>query len=171
MKLLYVPLFFLLAFILPACVNEECDEDALPRPVLNIAFKKYTNTNRTPQNTKDTLLNVTTAYAERLENTPFYTPATADARIKSVALHLSPSTDATTFFLLSKNATNQVITQRFTVTYTKQPKFISQACGYEIRYSNLAVQKPATDFDDVLVVVPEINPIRNEIHIQLFIKP
>lgn len=173
MKLFYLPLCLFLTLLLPACVNEECDEDALPDPVLNVAFKKYTDATRSVQKSADTLVNLTMAYAKGLNDQPlpFYVPGAADARVKNVTLHLSPSADSTIFYLESPGADGKTIAQSFTVTYTQQPKFISQACGYELRYSNIAVTKPYTDFDDIVVIVPEINPIRNEIHIQLYFKP
>jgi hypothetical protein len=138
---------------------------------LNIAFKKYTDATRTRQKSADTLLNITRAYATGLEDKPFALLTNADKLSRTVTLHLSPSADATVFHLEGKRADSSPLKLSFTVTYSRQPSFISQACGYEISYSNLAVAEPYTDFDDVLVIVPEINPIRNEVHIQLYFKP
>ncbi len=177
MKFIHVPLVFLLPLLLLACVNEECDEEALPRPVLNVAFKKYTDASRTIQKSADTLINITRTYAEGLADSSFYPPKVdntpidvSNIKVKNVALYLNPKADSTIFHLQIGTG-SQLQEKKFTVTYTRQPRFISQACGYEVRYSNLAVNALETVFDDEQVIVPEINPIRNEIHIQLYFKP
>lgn len=154
-------------------MNEECEEGTLPKPVLNIAFKKFTDATRTQLKSADTLLNITKAYAVGLENSPFLTLSSKnpDSLSKTVTLQLSPSAESTTFYLEGKTANKVPFNRSFTVTYNRQPKFISQACGFEVRYSNITVEEPYTDFDDILVITPEIDPIRNEVHIQLYFKP
>jgi hypothetical protein len=172
LKSIYLLVLAVSALLTTACVNQTC-EDTRPTPRLNVAFKKYTDATRTRQRSADTLINITRAYATGLEDKPFLSLADKDSllRSKTVTLNLSPSADATVFHLEGKRADRSPLKLSFTVTYSRQPSFISQACGYEISYNNLAVVEPYTDFDDVLVIVPEINPIRNEVHIQLYFKP
>jgi hypothetical protein len=153
-----------------ACVNQTCEE-ARPETVLNIAFRKYTNATRTARQAKDTLINITRAYAEGLESESFLTPINPDSLSRTVPLRLSLTSEATTFYLEGKNTDKVPFRLSFTVTYTQQPTFVSQACGYEISYTNLAVTNVSPLLDDALVIVPTINPIRNEVHIQLFFRP
>jgi hypothetical protein len=165
-------MLFVAALLITACVNQEC-EALRPDPELNVAFKKYTDATRTRQKSADTLINITRTYAVGLEDKPFLTaPAeNPDILSKTVILRLNPSADSTIFHLEGKAADKTPFDFSFTVTYTRQYEFISQACGFEVKYTNLAVEAPSTTFDDIVVIVPEIDPIRNEIHIQLYLLP
>lgn len=165
-------MLFVAALLVTACVNQEC-EALRPDPELNIAFKKYTDATRNRQKSADTLINITRTYAVTLEDQPFLTLSSKnpDSLSRTAVLRLNPKSDLTTFHLEGKAADKTPFDFSFTVTYTRQYEFISQACGFEVKYTNLAVTEPSTNFDDIFVIVPEIDPIRNEIHIQLYLLP
>ena len=165
-------MLFVSALLFTACVNQEC-EALRPEPELNIAFKKYTDATRSRQKSADTLINITRTYAVSLENKPFLTlsPENPDSLSRTAVLRLNPEADSTIFHLQGKAADKTPFDLSFTVTYNRQYEFISQACGFEVKYTNLAVKEPYTNFDNILVIVPEIDPIRNEIHIQLYLVP
>jgi hypothetical protein len=153
------------ALLAAACVNQECEE-VRPEPKLNIAFRKYTEATRNPRQAKDTSIILSGVYAESLQDSVTRPGATAVGR---VSVRLSPLADSTTFVLAGTGTTP--VKRTITVRYNKQPAFISQACGYEWSYTNLSVSDFSANLDTAVVIVPAINPLRNEIHIQLYLKP
>jgi hypothetical protein len=167
LKSLYWLILFVSAPLITACVNQQCD-DVRPEPALNIAFRKYTEPTRNPRQARDTTFRLLNAYAVGLEVKPF---EISTEPVRNVRLRLSPLADQTTFVLLSAGAGTSRQTSTITVSYTRQPAFISQACGYEITFTNLSVTNISPNLDEAVVVVPTINPIRNEVHIQLFFRP
>jgi hypothetical protein len=109
-------------------------------------------------------------YAVGLERVSFI--STKDTtKTKNIRLRLSSRANQTTFVLESAGTATARNRSTITISYDREPSFISQACGYEVSYTNLAVTDKSADLDEAIVIVPTINPIRNEIHIQLYFRP
>lgn len=159
--------FFIYRFLLPflailflnACVNDVCEIKSDPQ--LRLAFVKITDEKEAPFPVAFTKVS-----AKGATTTNDSLNATQTA-ISGIRLPLSPKEPTTTFIFSRDNLTNDEIT----LTYNPKPYFISQACGFEIRYEDISiVSHTENNIDAVIVLQPSVNAQINDVNIKVYFK-
>ncbi len=152
--------YFLLAVSAPllyACTEPECTN--LNDPKLIVQFKtKYRATRQ--QQERDTLIEIIAVYGQGEDNKQIKID-TVSRRTNNLVLPLDQGNDKTktTFIIEWRRYTRGVGTQQpvridstsnrrelLTVHYTLQPFFVSDACGFDLRYNDLKRDSIQTTF-------------------------
>jgi hypothetical protein len=159
------------ALLATACAEEECTN--LDDPVLNVEFRTFQrNTFNVFRERGDTLV-IRNLYGEG--RPPTDSLVTGSNRLRtSVLLPLSQLNDVTAFrmiYHLREDTTRREAT--ITVRYRREPFFVSDVCGFNVRFLDLAVDSipPNPAFDSIRVinnVISETNT--NAVNIRMYFK-
>ncbi len=175
--------YFLLALfagLLYACTEPECTN--LNDPKLIVQFKtRYRSTRQQPE--RDTLIEIVAVYGEGAKLPKIDTVA---RRTGNLVLPLDQGNDKTktTFIIEWRRYTRGVGTQqpvridsirseKLTVYYTLQPFFVSDACGFDLRYNNLKRDSIQTTFpnsfpSDSIKVIKDVVDETNAPNIKIY---
>jgi hypothetical protein len=149
-------LFVLLILLVAACGDQICTETVRREPPLFVTFYQYTNAART-QERVDTL-NFTGIFG--LGNEASLVSSTQ--RITGLRLPFTPAQDSTVFIFQRADVAEP---DTLVIGYTRQPLFISQACGFEMRYSDLVILRHTLTNAEIQQTSAQI---ANEFRIKLY---
>jgi hypothetical protein len=155
--------FILFVLLLQACVGKECDTKL--NPVLRLAFVRIVNERETAFLVA--FKGITGKEGSRI------VPLTEDKfdttkAISGILLPLSQNIDTVQFIL---QRTASMGSASLTIAYQRKPYFISQACGFEMEYTNISAEADTTGrVDSVVVVQPSVNADINEVNIKIIFK-
>lgn len=171
--LIYLTYLVLLAVALlaTACAEEECTN--LDDPVLNVEFRTFQlNSFNVFRERTDTVV-IRHLYGVGRPSTDSLVTGTNRQRT-SVLLPLSQINDVTAFrmiYHLREDTTRREAT--ITVRYRREPFFVSDVCGFNVRFRDLTVDSipPSPAFDSIRVinnVISETNT--NAVNIRMYFK-
>ena len=159
-----------LTLLVAACAEEECTN--LDDPVLNVEFRTFQrNTFNIPRERADTLV----IFDLRGVGSP--SPDTlAQGNRTNVLLRLSHGTDESAFRMVYRLREEAATTRReavITVRYRRESFFVSDVCGFNVRFRDLTVDPlpPNPAFDSIRVindVISETNT--NAVNIRMYFK-
>ena len=171
--LIYLTYLALLAVALgvTACAEEECTN--LDDPVLNVEFRTFQdNSFGVPRERGDTLV-IRHLYGVGQPPTDSLVTGTNRSRT-SILLPLSQRNDVTAFrmiYNLREDTTRQEAV--ITVRYRRESFFVSDVCGFNVRFRDLEVDSipPNAAFDSIKVInklISETNT--NAVNIRMYFK-
>lgn len=160
-------LFFSIALLgsvslLFSCVTQECNTQQRGGS-LTVSFRDIVAGTRPTE--RDSTLTLLTIYGKDQKDQENILEKDTLKAI-SLKLTLSPAKDTTTYVFKIDSAGTPVW-HSLSLTYKRTPNFISQACGFDINYSDLAVLKENTTFDSAAVVKPTVN-LPNEFLVKIY---
>jgi hypothetical protein len=170
-----------------ACGEKDCTSGTL-EPELKISFRTTIGSKPPTTPERDTSI-LFTRIIGRSGNTELtFRPTTAS---KLISLSLPKKEDRVEFiferqykkgFVISRGDTlNKDVTifDTLSISYTRQPYFISQACGFKMRYSELKIDKDSSDknkstFDNSTIEKDNIDlttPVNIKLYFDTALKP
>lgn len=144
--------------LISGCSDEECSNSSLNDPQLTISFVQINDSTNREVALSVTLLGITGVGST--EDT-LVNPTGA---VSQVRLPMPQDADEATF-VLYRTTPNE--TDSLTVSFVRKPLFISQACGFEIQYENLAVVRQTFGEEQVAVTQSTITATPNEVHLKV----
>jgi hypothetical protein len=160
-----------MALLTSACAEEECTN--LDDPVLNIEFRTFQrNATGFPRERSDTVI-ILNLYGVGKPSTDSLVIGSNRQR-SSLLLPLSQASDTTAFrmiYHLPEDTTRRDAVIK--VRYRREPFFVSDVCGFNVRFRDLTVDRIPSNpvFDSIRVVnnlVSETNT--NAVNIRMYFK-
>ncbi len=166
----------LLAPILYACTESECTD--LDAPQLVVQFKtRYRATRQ--QRERDTLIEIRSVSGAGQPDSIYST----SQKTNNLVLPLNQGAEETTFMIEWKRYNRAVgtanpvpidsTTEKLTVRYTRKAFFVSDACGFNLRYNDLELIKEQPTFpsnfpSDSIQVIKNVVDESNEPNIKIY---
>lgn len=160
-------LFFFAVIILTAsCAEEDCTN--LDDPLLTVEFKTRFTTPAGQRRERDTSLVIRNVYGlGKAPQDSLVGPGT----YKNLVLRLNQRTDTTSFRILyypAGDTTRTVRTGTLSVQYLRQSFFVSDVCGFNVRFNNLEPTGADLPLSESVVILKNTVDEANASNIRIF---